>query len=332
MNAQVQAPTPANLRRLAAALRRGDLVALPTETVYGLAANALDARACRRIFRAKGRPAGDPLIVHVRDLAQAAEVAEINGAARKLAAAFWPGPLTMVLPKKAAVPDVVTSGLSSVAVRAPAHRLFQKMLRLAGVPLAAPSANPFGYISPTRAEHVQESLGGRIRHILDGGPCRFGVESTIVDLRRPEHPRLLRLGVLSASQLAAVLGVRVTSPRVGAPPQGPVVAPGLMKRHYSPKAELRLVRRIPAPVAGSANRTAASLYFCKPTAAQARKGAVFWLSTDGSVVSAARRLYGVLRKIDRLGFSRVVAETAPADAGPLGEVINDRLRRAAAKR
>src|SRR4051812_34189371 len=156
MPARVYAPTPANLRRLAQALQRGELVAIPTETVYGLAAHALDAKACRAIFRAKGRPASDPLIVHVLDVAHAEQLAEFNDAARQVVRRFWPGPLTIVLPKKGCVPAIVTAGGATVALRAPAHVLARRLLALAGIPLAAPSANPFSYISPTSALHVQQ--------------------------------------------------------------------------------------------------------------------------------------------------------------------------------
>src|SRR5882724_6512531 len=184
--------TPHDLARLARVLRRGELVAVPTETVYGLAANALDGRACRKIFTAKRRPANDPLIVHIHTLRELAQVAVPNGAALVLARKFWPGPLTLVLPKKSAVPAVVSAGLPSVAVRMPRHPLFRRLLKLTGRPLAAPSANPFGYVSPTTAIHVQQGLGRKISHILDGGPARIGLESTIVDLRDPRKPRLLR--------------------------------------------------------------------------------------------------------------------------------------------
>ncbi|MDF3057521.1 MAG: Sua5/YciO/YrdC/YwlC family protein [Rariglobus sp.] len=174
--ARVYRPTPKNLAHLARVLAKGGLVAAPTETVYGLAADALNAKACRAIFRAKGRPANDPLIVHVGSLAQAGEIAELNEAARKVARVFWPGPLTLVLPKRPGVPAIVTSGLPSVAVRMPAHRLFRELIRRSGRPLAAPSANPFGYVSPTTAAHVRDGLGQRIGYILDGGPAKIGVE------------------------------------------------------------------------------------------------------------------------------------------------------------
>ncbi|MDD3180249.1 MAG: L-threonylcarbamoyladenylate synthase [Opitutaceae bacterium] len=333
MTAQIYAPTQANLHRLVAALHEGDLVALPTETVYGLAANAFDARACQKIFRAKGRPKADPLIVHVLGLQQAALVAELNPAARQLARAFWPGPLTMVLPKKSVVPDAVTSGLSSVAVRAPAHSLFQKILRMAGRPLAAPSANRFGCVSPTTAEHVQEGLGRQIPHILDGGSCQMGVESTIVDLRDPDRPRLLRPGVISAAQLETVLGKPLVDiARASQPASDSPIAPGMMKRHYSPKTELHLVRRITARLAREADRGVALLYYRKPANPSSTKGRIFWMSSDGSSRTAARRLYAALHAIDRLSLRCLYVEAAPAGAGPEAAAINDRLRRAAARR
>lgn len=184
-------------------------MAVPSETVYGLAANALDENACRRIFAAKGRPSTDPLIVHVLDVKAAEHLAEFNEPARKLAAAFWPGPLTLVLPKRSPVSDVVTSGLPSVAVRVPRHPVFRQLLRAARCPLAAPSANPFGYISPTTAQHVVEGLGGRIAHVLDGGACAVGVESTIVDVRNPHQVSVLRPGMISSDDISSVLGLRV---------------------------------------------------------------------------------------------------------------------------
>ncbi|HLP26860.1 MAG TPA: L-threonylcarbamoyladenylate synthase [Acidobacteriota bacterium] len=191
------------------------MVAIPTETVYGLAANALDARACRRIFTAKRRPANDPLIVHVVDLRAAEHLAKFNATARALAGAFWPGPLTLVLPKRACVPAIVTSGQSTVAVRAPAHPLARRVLALARVPLAAPSANPFGYVSPTTAAHVLAGLSGRILHVLDGGACEVGVESTIVDVSDPTRLIVLRPGVISAGQLRVALNNAGLKVRVG---------------------------------------------------------------------------------------------------------------------
>jgi len=319
--------TPANLARLASALNRGDLVAVPTETVYGLAGNALDPKACRGIFKAKGRPTADPLIVHIHHWAQLEELAVPNEAARKLAKAFWPGALTMVLPKSTLVHDIVTSGLPSVAIRMPGHRLFRQLLQRCGLPLAAPSANPFGYVSPTTAEHVKASLGGRIKHILDGGACRIGLESTIVDLRDPSKPRLLRPGQISREQLEEVLGVKVLS-RSKKPGKGAAqVAPGLLKRHYSPHTPVTLHDALSNKDWHNAPLDEAWLLIARPNGKTAAN--IFWLDARGDLGGAARQLFSKLRQLDQAGFSRIHAETA--SGGDLAEAINDRLRRAAAK-
>lgn len=322
MKARLHRPTPANLRRLAAVLRDGGLVAIPTETVYGLAAHALDAKACRAIFRAKGRPANDPLIVHVLDLAHAEQLAEFNEAARRLTCAFWPGPLTLVLPKKPCVPGIVTSGGPTVALRAPAHPLARRLLKLAGVPLAAPSANPFSYISPTTATHVQDGLGARIPHILDGGACLVGVESTVLDLTRPTRPRILRPGAVSATDLAKVLGRRVTTLRRAGKR---LLAPGLLARHYSPRTPLRVVAR-----PGPADADTAVVWLRRPTG-RPTPGA-YWLSERGSLEEVARNLYHVLRQADAAGHRQILIERVPPTAGGLAAAIHDRITRAAAKR
>lgn len=208
--AKILSDSEIDIARAGALLRAGELVAVPTETVYGLAGDAFSERAVRAIFAAKNRPFFDPLIVHVRSLEQAGTIADISHPfTKKLADAFWPGPLTLVLPKKDCVPEIVTAGAATIAVRAPAHPLMRKILAAAGIPLAAPSANPFGYVSPTCAEHVQESLGRRIGWIVDGGTCSCGVESTIVLVA--DKPRLLRPGVITREQLERVLGVPVAS-------------------------------------------------------------------------------------------------------------------------
>ena len=349
-------PTPRNLARLAAVLARGGLVAVPTETVYGLAADALNPVACRAIFRAKGRPAADPLIVHVRTLAQADEVAVLNPAARRLAAAFWPGPLTLVLPKRVGVPAVVTAGRDSVAVRQPRHRLLQTLLRLCGRPLAAPSANPFGYISPTTAEHVRAGLGARIAHILDGGPCVIGVESTIVDVRNPLRPVLLRPGAITRAELEKVLGRRIRlgarpppvaplgarasrplRPQAGEPLARPEVkaaagllAPGMLARHYSPRTPFTLEKKLPRPAHAVLEPRTAFLYFRRPAASPAGSKNVFWLTPDGQTAAAAHSLYSNLRALDRGGWQAIRAERVPGTAG-LAAALNDRLARAAAR-
>lgn len=325
MKARIHPPTPANLRRLAGVLRRGGLVAMPTETVYGLAAHALDAKACRAIFTAKGRPAHDPLIVHVPDLTHAEQLAEFNDEARKLARAFWPGALTIVLPKKACVPDIVTSGGPTVALRAPAHPLARRLLRLAGVPLAAPSANPFSYISPTTAEHVQQGLGSRIEHILDGGDCPIGVESTVLDLTKPGRPRILRPGSISAGQLSQVLKRRVATVRRAGKRGTALLAPGLLDKHYSPRTPLH-VTSLPAKP-----DTDTGIILLRQPAGKAVKG-VYGLSRRGALAEIARNLYRVLRQADDAGHRRILIERVPPTAGGLAAAINDRISRAAAKR
>ncbi len=332
-SARIYRGTPANLAFLAGRLRAGELVAVPTETVYGLAADALSAAACRRIYRAKGRPAGDPLIVHLDSVRGLAQVAVVNAAALRLAKAFWPGPLTLVLPKTAAVPAVVSSGRPSVAVRVPDHALFRRLLRLTGRPLAAPSANPFGYISPTTAAHVQLSLGGRIRHILDGGPAQIGVESTIVDVRDPRRPRLLRPGKITREQLERALGVSVVVPRrrATAPTPKARLAPGQFARHYSPHTPVVLHARIGVATAKRGPATEAWLFVRRPNARvrQAITGGVFWLDVRGDLSGSARRLFAALREIDGAGFKKIHVELAKG--GGLAAAINDRLRRAAAR-
>jgi L-threonylcarbamoyladenylate synthase len=316
------------------------LVAVPTETVYGLAANALDTQACERIFAAKDRPAEDPLIVHVASVTAAATVAELNPAARELARAFWPGPLTMVLPKKRVVPAIVTAGLDSVAVRVPRHPVFRDLLRECGLPLAAPSANPFGYVSPTRPEHVQRGLGDRIEHILDGGPCEVGLESTIVDLRNPARPCVLRPGAISAEAIAQVLGVAVTARRArvlpGARRSGKKTgkaqrAPGLLARHYSPGTRLRLVARIEPAEVLAAGRRVAYLFLSRPKDPRlaALGNRVAWLSEAGDPAEAGRNVYSRLRTLDEGGYREIIAERVPGESA--FAALADRLGRAAAR-
>jgi len=327
--ARLYRPTPRNLALLARVLAEGGLVAAPTETVYGLAADALNAKACRAIFRAKGRPASDPLIVHVDSIEQADEVAVLNDAARKLAKLFWPGPLTLVLPKRAGVPDIVTSGLPSVAVRLPSHQLFRELIRRSGCPLAAPSANPFGYVSPTTAAHVRDGLGKRIGHILDGGSAKIGVESTILDLRDPRHPVLLRPGAVSREAMARVLGRKITIHRRIVPTATAAIAPGLLERHYSPRTPLTLVDKITPALVRSAGSNHALLFMQKPAQVNAN---TFWLcEAPNAFDQAAHNLFDRLRTLDNGAWSHIHAELAPG-SDALALAVNDRLRRAAAKR
>jgi len=326
--ARIYSGTVRNLATLARRLRAGELVAVPTETVYGLAANALDARACRRIFTAKGRPTRDPLIVHLHSAGELNWVAEPNTAALRLAKAFWPGPLTIVLPKKAVVPEVVTAGRPSVAVRVPSHPLFRRLLKLAGVPLAAPSANAFGYVSPTTAEHVRLGLGKKIRHILDGGAARIGLESTIVDLRDAARPRLLRPGAITRAELERVLGTKVAGlpaasrHRAGGPGE---LAPGMLARHYSPRTPVVVHQTLPRGAA----RTAGDAWVAVARPAGRVGKNIFWLDPRGDLRGAARRLFALLRELDRGRFKKIHVELACG--GGLADAINDRLRRAAAR-
>ncbi|MSU65454.1 MAG: threonylcarbamoyl-AMP synthase [Opitutus sp.] len=316
--------TPRNLGFLAGRLRAGELVAVPTETVYGLAANAFDASACRKIFRAKGRPTTDPLIVHIHSLRQLALVCHPNAAALVLAKKFWPGPLTLVLPKTDAVPGIVTAGQSSVAVRMPSHPTFRRLLALTGAPLAAPSANPFGYVSPTTARHVSENLGARIRFILDGGPARIGLESTIVDLHDPRRPCLLRPGAISRRDLERALhvGVSLRSGRAGLrSPTKAQIAPGLLPRHYSPRTPVIVHDRIKH----TDPTNEAFVFIRRPPGP--RSANVFWLDPRGNLRGAARRLFAMLRKLDAMDFAKIHTELA--SGGGIASAINDRLRRAA---
>lgn len=300
-----------------AAIRAGLLVGMPTETVYGLAADALDAQAVLRIFTAKGRPTFDPLIVHVADAEQAWSVARPSERARRLAARFWPGPLTLVLPRLATVPDLVTSGLETVGVRVPDHPLARELIRASGRPLAAPSANLFGRISPTTAEHVREQLGAAVAVVLDGGPCRVGVESTV--LRPDPQPLILRPGGVTREQIEACLGQPVAiagrDERAGSLPRE---APGLLASHYAPRIPMTL-KDGPWPT----DPGAACLAFRQgPPGVRSEI-----LSATGDLAEAATRLFAALRRLDASGATRIVAEPVP-DHG-LGSAINDRLRRAA---
>lgn len=319
-------PVTTEVTRAADVLRAGGLVALPTETVYGLGANALDPKAVARIFAAKRRPAFDPLIVHVAALDDWTKVASAMPArALALARRFWPGPLTLVLPKLPAIPDIVTSGLPTVGVRVPDHALMRAVLERAGCPVAAPSANRFGRLSPTRAEHVLEQLGEDIDLVLDGGPCAVGVESTIV---RPDADgvTVLRLGGLPVEEIAAVAGpVRVAAHESPTAPE----APGMLPQHYAPHTPIVFVAAGEAPVPPSGARWGL-LALGKDAAARAGRAwaATEYLTDDGDLVTAAARLFDALHRLDALGLERIVALALP-DQG-LGRAINDRLRRAAA--
>jgi L-threonylcarbamoyladenylate synthase len=310
--------TPADLDRAAALLRAGELVAFPTETVYGLGADATSDRAVAAIFAAKDRPRFNPLIIHVIDGAAAARLVLFDDRARRLAEHFWPGPLTLVLPRRPDDPVslLASAGLDSLAVRVPAHPLPRALIRAAGVPIAAPSANRSGRLSPTTAAHVLDELGGRIAAVLDGGACRVGLESTVLDLTTAP-PRLLRLGAVAPEQIEAVIGAIA---RVGDDDTAPR-SPGMLASHYAPSLPLRLEAR-------TVERREALLAFGKRAPAGAKE--VRWLSRSSDLKEAAANLFAGLRALDRPEFSGIAVMPIPEEG--LGLAINDRLRRAAAPR
>jgi L-threonylcarbamoyladenylate synthase len=313
-------PARGAIATAAAALRRGWLVAFPTETVYGLGANALDADAVRGIFAAKGRPATNPLIVHVADEAMLKLVAaDWPPAAAALARAFWPGPLTLVVPKAAAVPDVVTGGGPTVAVRWPTHPVAQALIRTAGMPLAAPSANRSTELSPTRAEHVLSSLNGRVDVILDGGPTPNGIESTVVDVTT-DPPTLLRPGPISLEQLETVVGPVVRRTEVAG--SGPLPSPGMMARHYAPRTPVELVAGRDQLIA-LASRGRVGVLALGPAAGV--PGRVIVLPAEPAGYAA--RLYAALHDLDAMNLDRVLIEEPPAT--PEWLAVRDRLSRAA---
>jgi len=348
---EIKAQSDAKLRHAAELLRSGGLVAFPTETVYGLGANALDGRAVARVFEAKGRPTFDPLIVHVVDRAWLLRLAAVfPDTARRLADRFWPGPLTLVLPKTNLVPDLVTAGLDTVGLRIPDHPIAQRLLRQADVPVAAPSANLFGRISPTTAEHVREQLGDRVDLILDGGPCRVGIESTVLQLA-DDRLHLLRPGGVSLEELESV----VDSIEVLPPGEHPIAAalpsPGMLPQHYAPHTPLivcdpdsitaapadSLAQLLPSPprgegpgVRGAPSRTIGLLTLQPiPTEIARHFARIEILSPTGDLREAAANFFAALRRLDAAGLSAIIA--CPFPETGLGRALNDRLRRAATK-
>lgn len=307
--------TPDAIRRAAQALARGEIVAFPTETVYGLGANALDALAVAKVFAAKERPRFNPLIVHVLNLAEAGEYGLVNAAARTLAEAFWPGPLTLVLKRRSTcdVADLVSAGLDTIALRAPAHPVAQALLAKAALPLAAPSANRSGRISPTTAAHVEAELGDRPAMILDGGPSPLGIESTVVSMVGQE-PALLRPGAIPREAIERVLGARLAKAKAAER----AASPGQLRSHYAPNTPLRLD-------ATTVHPDEALLAFGGNVPAGAR--VTINLSQSGNLEEAAARLFAALRELDQAGVATIAVMPIPAIG--LGEAINDRLRRAA---
>jgi len=353
---KIVSPTPENLQRAAEAIQSGQLVGMPTETVYGLACNALDDRAVARVFEAKGRPSFDPLIVHVAEIDQAQSFVKVwPNVADKLAQSFWPGPMTLVIHKRRVdssedsslpmISDLVTSGLDTVGLRLPAHPVARQLIKVSGVPIAAPSANRFGRISPTTAEHVLEELGDHVAMVIDGGPSERGVESTVVSCVAPSDDnvqvvRVLRLGGIDIESIEAK-GWTVERPSVQtdidekAAKQG-LASPGMLLQHYAPgtpmivvdDAEQDMVKRLPDPAAkrvgflGLTGDDVQSL-----TNALGRDAAEHRvLSEQGDLSQAAARLFAAMRELDAMALDVIVARLVPERG--LGRAINDRLRRA----
>ena len=306
-----------NLKEAKVLLESGELVAIPTETVYGLAANAFQADAVIRIFETKNRPHFDPLIVHVAGIEGVSEVvAETPPVALKLMQTFWPGPLTIVLRKSSKIPDIVTSGLDTVGVRMPDHALTLELLRSLDFPLAAPSANPFGYISPTSAQHVAKQLGDRIPYILDGGICSVGVESTIIDCTA-QTPVVLRLGGTTVEQITEAIGLVEVNTTSSSAPQ----APGMTLSHYAPRKPMYIgsIQNLMQQIKGDVS--VLSFQDSYPNYRNIR------LSETGDLKEAARNLFSAMRTLDADPGRIIIGEWVP-DEG-LGRAINDRLRRAA---
>ncbi len=319
-------PSAEVLQEAARRLRAGELVAFPTETVYGLGANALDAAAVRRIFSAKGRPSYNPIIVHVADEAGARRVAsDWPETAERLAERFWPGPLTLVLRRRPEVPDAVTAGLDSVAVRVPAHPVALALLRTAGIPVAAPSANLSARVSPTTARHVVDSLGDRVAMIIDGGPTTVGIESTVLDLTG-DRPVLLRPGMISRDDIEAVVGEVLTATNAVEGQARP--SPGMMERHYAPRARVQL--------AGPGDARSVEEVIREERARGGKVGAMVRsldLGADvvihmpGAAGEYARRLYDSMHSLDDAGCTLAVIERVPDTVEWAG--VRDRLERSA---
>jgi L-threonylcarbamoyladenylate synthase len=327
---QVFLSDPVSIKWISRLLEAGEVVALPTETVYGLAADAWNPLAVQRIFLIKGRPATNPLIAHVASMELAERCVVMNPLAEKLAARFWPGALTLVLPRRECIPDIVTAGLPTLGIRMPKHPAMRLVLESLGRPLAAPSANPSNYLSPTRVEHVIHGLGSRVQYILDGGPCQAGVESTIVDVSDQGMLRLLRPGPIPVAEMEDCVGMRIF-PMIPSPglSKDSMKSPGQMEVHYSPNTPLFIDRFGMQPVRWARVVVDGTLSVGLEDTDQFSASVTCCLSPSGEPAEAEQRLYSVLQDLDRAGFDAILVQGLPAEER--WDAIRDRLTRAAAR-
>ncbi len=310
-----------DIERAAEILRKGGVVAIPTETVYGLAANGLNTNAVAKIYDIKQRPSFNPLILHLSGIEQIDRYAsDISVEANLLASNFWPGPLTLILPKQPLIPDLTTAGQPSVALRVPAHPITRKLLQLLDFPLAAPSANPSGYISPTTARHVQENLGDKISYILDGGPCKVGIESTIVSVVN-KKAKILRCGSITREEIQNFVDI---DDSYSIASFNNIIAPGMLTSHYAPNKTLVFGEITPnSGVSNSPNIALLNYQKYKTFVPEATQ---FVLSESGNIEEAAKNLFEMLRKLDSMEVDKIFAEPVPSFG--IGLAINDRLSRA----
>lgn len=315
-------PIHKELSKAVEILTQGGTVAIPTETVYGLAANALDAKAVVSIFEIKNRPSFDPLIVHIGKTSQLKNyTSDLPKSAVLLANEFWPGPMTLILPKKGIIPGITTAGLQTVGIRIPDHPLTLELLNLIDFPLAAPSANPFGYISPTSAQHVKDQLGARPGYILDGGNCSIGLESTIIGFE-DRGPVIYRIGGLSRESIENLIGPVGLQLNISSDPK----APGMLKKHYAPGT--KVIQGNPMEIMKSQKGKIGILSFSKDYS-QLNPDFTIILSPSENLAEAARNLFNALHQLDSFGLDCIIAESFPNHG--LGVAINDRLNRASAK-
>lgn len=330
--AKILKATEENLDLCKQALENSKVIAVPTETVYGLAGNALDKVALHAIFKIKGRPLFNPLIIHTDCMKNAKKYGSFNGLAEQLAEQFWPGPLTMILPKKEIVPHLVTANLDSVAIRCPKNPTFLKLLKRLPFPLAAPSANPFGYVSPTIAEHVNNSLGNKLDYILDDADCEIGIESTIVDLRNPNKAKILRPGPISKRELEKFTGIAFEEAVPAS--SNELRAPGMLKSHYSPVTplEIRSLDQLEQLVTSNNDTTMAFIFQKRPKELKDNQCPnVYWLSEKGEVSEIAHNFYQLLRTTDTLKYKKIYIE-AINEAEGLRAALKDRLSKAASQK